>query len=84
MTDLSTSPAVRGHRPALLDGAGFQAAILGAFTKLAPQHAFKNPVMAVVWLGTLLCAVLTLLGKTTPGMGWYQNIFFYNINLYSA
>ena len=70
MIDLSTSPAVRGHRPALLDGAGFQAAILGAFTKLAPQHAFKNPVMAVVWLGTLLCAVLTLLGKTTPGMGW--------------
>jgi len=67
---MSTSPTVRGHRPALLDGAGLQAAILGAFTKLAPQHAFKNPVMAVVWLGTLLCAVLTVLGKTTPGMGW--------------
>ena len=70
MTKTSIPVAARGHRPALLNGAGFRAAILGAFTKLAPQHAFKNPVMAVVWLGTLLCAVLTLLGKAAPGMGW--------------
>lgn len=70
MTEASTSSTARGHRPALLDGAGLRAAIAGAFTKLAPQHAFRNPVMAVVWLGTLLCAVLTLLGKAAPGMGW--------------
>ena len=36
---------------------------------LAPQHAFKNPVMAVVWLGTLLTAGLTLAGMSTPGVG---------------
>ncbi|MER1966233.1 potassium-transporting ATPase subunit KdpB [Castellaniella sp. GW247-6E4] len=60
----------RGSRTALLDGAGARAAVLGAFAKLAPWHAFRNPVMAVVWLGTWLCAVLTLLGKSAPGMGW--------------
>ncbi len=70
MTGTSPSIAARSHHPVLLDGAGFQAAILGAFIKLVPPHAFKNPVMAVVWLGTLLCAVLTLLGKTAPGIGW--------------
>ncbi|MFT3811851.1 MAG: potassium-transporting ATPase subunit KdpB [Acidovorax sp.] len=70
MTEASTSSTARGHRPALLDRAGFRAALLGAFTKLAPQHAFRNPVMAVVWLGTLLCAAFTLLGKAAPGMGW--------------
>jgi K+-transporting ATPase ATPase B chain len=69
MTDSSTSRAISAHRPVLLDGAGFQAAILGAFIKLNPRHALQNPVMAVVWLGTLLCAGLTLLGQSPPGMG---------------
>jgi len=59
-----------GNRPALLDSAGFRAAFAGSFIKLAPQHAFKNPVMAVVWLGTLLTAVLSATGKTAPALGW--------------
>ena len=59
-----------GCAPALLDSAGFRAAVIGSFTKLAPQHASKNPVMAVVWLGTLLTAGLTLAGMSTPGTGW--------------
>jgi potassium-transporting ATPase ATP-binding subunit len=59
-----------GNRPALLDSAGFKAAFSGSFIKLAPQHAFKNPVMAVVWLGTLLTAVLAATGKTAPALGW--------------
>ncbi|MFT3805187.1 MAG: potassium-transporting ATPase subunit KdpB [Burkholderiaceae bacterium] len=69
-TAVSASPATGHRRPALLDRAGLRAALLGAFVKLAPRHAFKNPVMAVVWLGTLLCAGLTLSGDTPPGMGW--------------
>ncbi|MCR6626315.1 potassium-transporting ATPase subunit KdpB [Pseudoxanthomonas japonensis] len=68
MTD---STLVSHRRPAaLLDSAGFRAAVLASFTKLAPHHAFRNPVMAVVWLGTLLTAGLTLAGTATPGIGW--------------
>ena len=70
MTDTTLTTGRRGAKPALLDSAGLQAAVLGAFAKLSPQHAFKNPVMAVVWLGTLLTAGLTLAGKATPGQGW--------------
>ena len=67
MTEKNSSVA---HRPALLDGAGFRAAIVDSFAKLSPRHAFENPVMAVVWLGTLLCAALTLLGKSPAALGW--------------
>lgn len=65
-----SSAAHAGNRPALLDGAGFRAAIADSFAKLSPRHAFKNPVMAVVWLGTLLCAALTLQGKGPAALGW--------------
>ena len=70
MTHSTSSARHAGRAPALLDSAGFRAAVIGSFTKLAPQHAFQNPVMAVVWLGTLLTAGLTLAGTTTPGIGW--------------
>jgi K+-transporting ATPase ATPase B chain len=49
---------------------GHQRALLDAFVKLAPQHIVKNPVMAVVWAGTLLTAAATLAGLSTPGFGW--------------
>ena len=45
-------------------------ALADAFRKLAPQHIIRNPVMAVVWLGTVLAAVATLAGTTSPGFGW--------------
>ncbi len=69
MTESIRSSTGPGHRPALLDRAGFNAAVLGAFAKLSPQHAFKNPVMAVVWLGTLLSVAMTVAGASTPGLG---------------
>ena len=69
MTDSTLQPPSRRHA-ALLDAAGVRTAVASAFAKLAPQHAFRNPVMAVVWLGTLLTAGLTLAGTTTPGIGW--------------
>jgi K+-transporting ATPase ATPase B chain len=37
--------------------------------KLLPQHVLKNPVMACVWLGTLLTFIATLLGSTSLGFG---------------
>ncbi len=69
---MSTTPAhaaPRGHH-ALLDAAGLRTAIIASFVKLLPQHAFRNPVMAVVWLGTLLAAGLTIAGLTSRGLGW--------------
>ncbi|SHM10237.1 potassium-transporting ATPase subunit KdpB [Phytopseudomonas punonensis] len=65
-----TQHSAAAKRPALLDSAGMKGAALAAFAKLAPNNAFRNPVMAVVWAGTLLCAVLTLMGKSTPAIGW--------------
>ena len=37
------------------------------FHKLLPQHAFKNPVMACVWVGTVLSLVATLMGNASLG-----------------
>lgn len=39
------------------------------FYKLLPQHAFKNPVMACVWIGTVLTIMATLIGSTSFGFG---------------
>ena len=39
------------------------------FHKLLPQYAFKNPVMACVWVGTILTIVATLIGSTSLGFG---------------
>ncbi|SPL69333.1 potassium-transporting ATPase subunit KdpB [Acinetobacter stercoris] len=40
-----------------------------AFIKLLPQYVFKNPVMAIVWLGTVITFLSTLLGKANLGFG---------------
>ncbi len=58
---------VRTSRP---EERGFVPALINAFIKLAPQHIIKNPVMAVVWLGTLVTAAATLAGWAQPGFGW--------------
>lgn len=41
-----------------------------AFVKLLPQHAIKNPVMTIVWLGTVVTAISTVLGYTTLLFGF--------------
>ena len=51
------------------DGWGFKAALIDAFRKLTPRHAIRNPVMAVVWLGTVLTAAVTVAGRTPAGFG---------------
>lgn len=40
-----------------------------AVIKLAPQHMIKNPVMALVWLGTVFTFIATVVGWTTFGFG---------------
>ncbi|MEN5116352.1 potassium-transporting ATPase subunit KdpB [Luteimonas sp. TWI662] len=72
MTSVSQDAApVRGTNPGLFDTGILRAAARHAFVKLAPQHALRNPVMAVVWLGTLMTAALTVAGRaSSPGLGW--------------
>ncbi|MGG4605383.1 potassium-transporting ATPase subunit KdpB [Paenalcaligenes sp. Me131] len=48
----------------------FVSTLGAAFIKLAPHHIIQNPVMAVVWLGTVLTAVATMAGWAQPGFGW--------------
>lgn len=39
------------------------------FIKFLPQYAFKNPVMACVWLGTILTIGATIFGYSQLGLG---------------
>lgn len=41
-----------------------------SFQKLLPQHALKNPVMAVVWLATILSLILTFSDVTERWFGF--------------
>ncbi|CAM4100888.1 potassium-transporting ATPase subunit KdpB [Bordetella tumulicola] len=52
-------------------------ALIDAFVKLAPQHIVKNPVMALVWAGTVLTAGATLAGFATPGFGWAVTVILF-------
>lgn len=63
----STSNAMR--QPNLMAGTNWQAAARAALVKLAPRHALSNPVMAVVWIGTVLAAAMTLTGLSPFGLG---------------
>lgn len=56
-------------RPTQLDWQGIRVALLESFLKLSPVHAFQNPVMAVVWLGAVIAAVLTVIGASDRRMG---------------
>ena len=60
----------RPHPLALADAAALRIATRDAFLKLSPRHLLKSPVMAIVLLGTLLSALITLAGQASPGFGW--------------
>lgn len=51
--------------------------LVDSFVKLAPHHIIKNPVMAVVWLGTLLTAVAALAGWASAGFGWAVTLILF-------
>lgn len=48
-----------------------------ALLKLAPQHMLKNPVMALVWLGTLFTLIATLAGWTSFGFGLVVTVILF-------
>ncbi|HYM85404.1 MAG TPA: potassium-transporting ATPase subunit KdpB, partial [Pseudoxanthomonas sp.] len=56
--------------PALVDATAIRSALRDSFLKLSPRHLVKSPVMAIVLLGTVLSAIITLAGAATPGFGW--------------
>ncbi|CBL47186.1 Potassium-transporting ATPase B chain [gamma proteobacterium HdN1] len=58
-------------------GHDVKAALVDSFVKLAPQHAIKNPVMALVWAGTLVTALASLLGWSSPGFGWAVTLILF-------
>ncbi|MEX0269285.1 potassium-transporting ATPase subunit KdpB [Leptolyngbyaceae cyanobacterium UHCC 1019] len=62
----------RRHTPKVDMSGLYQRAIREAFIKLDPRHAIQNPVMFVVWLGTIVTALLTFdpnLFGTVPDTG---------------
>ena len=40
-----------------------------ACVKLLPKHMIKNPVMAIVWLGTIITFISTLIGEASLVFG---------------
>ena len=53
-------PSQRGNAPKANRNKIYQRAFKQAFVKLNPRNAIKNPVMFVVWIGTIITAVLTI------------------------
>ncbi|VFR23209.1 Potassium-transporting ATPase B chain (TC 3.A.3.7.1) [plant metagenome] len=66
----SAAAPVRAHRAAGLDAAGLRAALWASFAKLSIVHVIRQPVIAVVWSGTIVTALLTLAGRSAPVFGW--------------
>jgi potassium-transporting ATPase ATP-binding subunit len=50
----------RRHTPKVNMSGLYQRAISESFTKLDPRHQVKNPVMFVVWIGTIVTFLVTL------------------------
>ncbi|MDM9381652.1 potassium-transporting ATPase subunit KdpB [Chlorogloeopsis sp. ULAP01] len=67
----STKPRQeRKHTPKVKQSGLYRRAFQQAFIKLHPRHMLKNPVMFVVWLGTIITALVTIapdLFGPTPG-----------------
>ncbi|TKR29577.1 potassium-transporting ATPase subunit KdpB [Luteimonas gilva] len=70
MSEMTYKTKTRADHPALIDAAAFRQALIESFVKLAPQHLVKSPVMAVVMLGTILGALISLFGTGNAGFGW--------------
>src|SRR6185312_965742 len=62
MNDMTYKNRTQAHHPALIDAAAFRQALVQSFTKLAPQHLVRSPVMAVVMVGTILSALIAIFG----------------------
>ncbi len=52
-----------------LNRQAWREAVISAVQRLAPRHMLRSPVMGLVWLCTVLCAMATVLGWTPAGLG---------------
>ncbi|MFC4299220.1 potassium-transporting ATPase subunit KdpB [Castellaniella hirudinis] len=80
---MHTTPAAQAVDAAAGAGPALKAAIVDSFVKLTPRHAVGNPVMAVVWAGTLLTATATLAGWTDAGFGWTVTLVLFATVLFA-
>jgi potassium-transporting ATPase ATP-binding subunit len=73
-------PAIRRHRLALFDRALLGPAVVDSLRKLDPRVQWRNPVMFVVYIGSILTSVLWLqaLGARGEAPAW----FIFNIALW--
>ncbi|RDY67581.1 potassium-transporting ATPase subunit KdpB [Lysobacter soli] len=69
MNDITQPLPATRRNPAMFDGASIRAALLDAFRKLAPRQALKSPIIAIVLLGTLLSALITIATPGNPAFG---------------
>ena len=72
-TQVVASSPRRASRKSLFDGPLVRRAVIASFRKLNPRHQFKNPVMFVVWVGslaTLLLFVQALAGRGEASAGF--------------
>ncbi|WP_396617385.1 potassium-transporting ATPase subunit KdpB [Lysobacter soli] len=69
MNDMTQSLPATRRNPAMFDGASMRAALIDAFRKLAPRQALKSPIIAIVLLGTLLSALITIATPGNPAFG---------------
>ncbi len=75
----TTSPQQKTRRdhPALVDSAALRSALRDSFLKLSPRALVKSPVMAVVFGGTLLAAIITIAGQAPAGFGWAVTLILF-------
>ncbi len=59
-TQPSTSGSSRRNKPKANTKGIYTRAIKEAFVKLNPKQSIKNPVMFLVWIGTIIVALLTI------------------------
>ncbi len=69
VTDTTHLGTARRQSVAGLDGAALRTSLIDSFRKLSPRQAVKSPVMAIVLLGTILSALITVasIGGAVPG-----------------
>lgn len=67
----------RKHTPKVDTKGLYKRAIKDAFVKLHPKHMVRNPVMFVVWVGTIITALLTI-DPTLFGSVLGENLRWFN------
>jgi K+-transporting ATPase ATPase B chain len=76
-SSVTEAPHIKYHAPKVDTSGLYSRAIRESFVKLDPRIMVRNPVMFVVWVGTIITALLTIspsLFGSVPG----KNQWFYN------